>query len=108
MWSKGNWAGYTGWVTTIRNSYQSVSNSIRHRRCSAWHIQLDEDVAQMTVGGARADHQNIGRLAVRMTLRNQAQYFKLPPGQLFPVGTGFITSVLMTHLLTSTRRLLLL
>src|SRR5437588_11294117 len=108
MWSKENWAGYAGWVITIHNSHQPMPNSIGHRRRPTRHIQLDKDVAQMTVSGAWANHQNIGHLAVRMTLRNQAQHLKLPPRQLFPVGTGFITSAFGTRLITSVLRLLLL
>src|SRR5579884_1486887 len=58
-------------------SYQPLTYCIGHGSSSPRHVQLDEDVAQVTIGGTRADDQDVGHFPVGVPFRDQPQHFQL-------------------------------
>lgn len=55
-------------------SDQSLPDGVGDGGGSAWHIQFDEDIAEVTIDGARTDDEGFGYFAIGVALGYQAQY----------------------------------
>ena len=65
-----------------RSANQSPANGVSDGGGSSWNVELDENVAQVAVDGARADYQYFRHFAVGMALGNESQHFQFAPGEM--------------------------
>jgi len=63
-------------------SHNPLPDSISNCGSTPWDIELDKNIAQVTIDCARTYHQYLGDLAVCMPFSYQAQHFQFPPREV--------------------------